>query len=764
MNILTKTFAVLILAVCVFNESSAKELPVVASANDINLPKAPINELNSTGFMRNWLVVGDFPNPEIVLAGMESGFDKDYLTSAGNEPNAVLTTDANIPFEDESGKKQIAKSFVLTADKRGWVDIGKMFDNEIYRTAYAFSYLRSDKPQIVHFYFSYDDQAKIWVNGRLALERKKYATYAFVPREDRFSIELNEGLNSILIKACQAEMPWAFVLEAYIAENIATLETKEIRKKQLADFQNCKLRTKGRCDFMFEEGKFPEIVWEDPYLVENVLGKFDLKVRWFDAELNEVNVPQTPGRYAAYIEATTPEGIHIRRAMTFYCRSKDWCPWGYNLQGYMDYLPNGPIDKEAFTEHREIMAPFLGMQIMNLLQTKPEGAVLMSYLAEIKPVNGRKLTQLDGPSVRDQDYHLALKRKIMGVENKYPQLKLPHNKAGAPATVLHTGTTQEAGVKADAAQSIHKVCQEWYDASGLPFTVLIARHGVIVIHEAFGSTKDSPIDLKTHFPLASITKAHTGLMFAQFIDQGLIGLDDPVGKYLPDFPTEGDKVLTLRNCLTHTSGLEGHYEWGGMDNPWLDNIISNNPEAIEPGKNFIYNGMGFDLAGKVMEVVSGKSIFRLMQENLFMPLGQDDPTIMDLATGLNCTAADLARIGQLILNRGSYGQTEFYSDQTYENWLKPKPLKEFYPNIENLKEHPYNMGLIWLYDWDPGKKNKTILSEKTLGHAAASSTILRVDMENELVIAMCRFNGGNDFYKHFQDFLLVVGESLKDKK
>jgi CubicO group peptidase (beta-lactamase class C family) len=62
----------------------------------------------------------------------------------------------------------------------------------------------------------------------------------------------------------------------------------------------------------------------------------------------------------------------------------------------------------------------------------------------------------------------------------------------------------------------------------------------------------------TRYPLASITKAVSGLLFAQFIDQGLIHPDDPVGKFLPDFPTTGEGVLTLRHCFTHTSGFEGH--------------------------------------------------------------------------------------------------------------------------------------------------------------------------------------------------------------
>jgi len=56
-----------------------------------------------------------------------------------------------------------------------------------------------------------------------------------------------------------------------------------------------------------------------------------------------------------------------------------------------------------------------------------------------------------------------------------------------------------------------------------------------------------------------------------------------------------------------------------VNNPWLDNVIADGYEYLKPGKVYNYNGMDYDLTGKVMEVISGKSAFRLMRENLFNP-------------------------------------------------------------------------------------------------------------------------------------------------
>jgi len=113
-----------------------------------------------------------------------------------------------------------------------------------------------------------------------------------------------------------------------------------------------------------------------------------------------------------------------------------------------------------------------------------------------------------------------------------------------------------------------------------------------------------------------------------------------------------------------------------------------------------YNGMGYDLAGKVMELVSGKSIFRLMRENLFDPLGMTHTTLEeDLGFSCFSTAANMATLGQLLLNRGSYGDLVFFSPRTFER-LMPQPLSRFYPAID--KE--WGIGLTWMRQPSPRRR------------------------------------------------------------
>ena len=133
---------------------------------------------------------------------------------------------------------------------------------------------------------------------------------------------------------------------------------------------------------------------------------------------------------------------------------------------------------------------------------------------------------------------------------------------------------------------------------GAPFDMALLKDGKLILNESYGMDEHGQFSTQTPSEIASITKLMTGLLFAQFVDQGILGIDDPVGKYLPDFPKEGPGALTLRHCFTHTSGFYGHGLFGGVHNPWLDNSLYQVIQDDTVGTRHEYNGMGYDLAGK----------------------------------------------------------------------------------------------------------------------------------------------------------------------
>jgi len=733
------------------------------------LSQAPVNTLTSEGFIRDWLVVGAFPSVEVkeILpdGSFHTGFGKDYLESLGDETKALLKPETTIAFKDEQGQDQIAQTSIIHAGLNGKVNLGMFYHEAEFKVAYAFCYIQSDKDQTAYCYFGSDDGAKVWVNGKLA---HKYSVIRnCLAGEDTFTMELKKGLNPVMVKVFQGAWHWEFVLETYSPEENVKIENARLRERQLRAFQKCRIGPKYSWDYIFPPGKFPEIQWKNPYLVEQTMGKFPLNVRWFDAQLNEVTIPEKPGRYGAVVEGTTPDGNHIRRGLTFYCRDKSWNRGTYTPKAYVDYFHDGPVDKLAWQQHSDLIASWIGNKFLLSLESE-QGAVLISYLTEIEALEN-KSAPTDNPTIRDADYHLALNRKLLGVENKYPKLKMPHKKSGPAAPVLRTGTLAEAGMKSDATERIRQECLRWIESGAGPFNVLIARRGVIVIHESFPGTSQRPFDLDSRIPIASVTKVITGLMLTQFIDQGLIDIDDPIGKFLPDFPTSSDKVITIRNCLTHTTSLDVDplFDFGGgVEKPYLENIVANGLEYLKPGKVVLYNSTGFDLAGKVMEIVSGKSAFRLMHENFFEPLGLNDPTITFLSGGMTCSVEDMARVAQVVCNRGSYGQTEFFSAESFEKF-RPHPYKESFPYLENSSWN-YGMGIGSENFAHPsaGKNgipaDATVLSKNTIGHGGDGHATLLVDLDNELVIVQNHFDYDKNYMKNLTSFLLAISESLAD--
>ncbi|MCL5270888.1 MAG: beta-lactamase family protein [bacterium] len=738
-------------------------------------PSAPVFDVGVGGSVTNWLALGPLPNPAIAGTPADgvtrAGYNLDYLAPLGGEAKTTLRPGVILNYDTDAGTTSTAPAALIEAAPSGIVRLDKCLKGAGNRVAYAQVLIRSDRDQEARVFFGANGSAKVWVDGALVHSKWQAGSGICDRRAVNFSVKLRKGLNPALVKVEAGGGRWEFAFELYAGERAAQVLADTERLEKIRAFQNIAIRPRDKWRYIIEPGgEFPELVWDNPELVESLWGRMPLAVRWFDAGLNEVKRADKPGRYGAYVEGVTTDGRHIRRSLTIYCAPAGWDPWVAPVKADLPFLRGAGIDQAVWTDQRELIGEEAGDRIVESLTTRPDGPVLLAGLAEMKPL-GRKATQLDWPMTRDLDYHLALKLRVLGLEGRFPALKPPHLKAGAPAAVLRPAPPAEAGMKADTAERLRRVCKEWAGEGEQPFTALVARGGKVVFHEAFGSTPERPIDLQTRFPLASLTKTFTGLMFAQFMDQGIIDPDDPVGKYLPDFPVSGPRVVTVRECLNHTTGLTGHGEWGGMANPWLDNVVANGLDYLQPGRHAEYNGMGFDLTGRLMEVVSGKSIFRLMHENFFAPLGMSNATTMvDMAFGIDCTVEDLARMGQLMLNKGSYGAVEFFTPETFAKAM-PQPFARLYPNLEESiwgDDNEYGFGISWMRQADPraGKdgvpKDRFILSRNLFGHGAASSAVLRVDPDHDLVIAVSRFTQGKNYGRHLDDFLMAVEESLAE--
>lgn len=138
----------------------------------------------------------------------------------------------------------------------------------------------------------------------------------------------------------------------------------------------------------------------------------------------------------------------------------------------------------------------------------------------------------------------------------------------------------------------------------------------------------------TLFWIASMTKPVTGTAVMMLAEEGKLSIDDPVSKHLPEFAGLKDGagkpvVVTLRQCLTHSSGLaevEGGAAQDVADLAALVPLIVAQPVKFEPGSRWAYCQSSINTAARVVEVVSGKRFVDFLEERLFGPLGMKDTT------------------------------------------------------------------------------------------------------------------------------------------
>ncbi|MFZ5831567.1 MAG: serine hydrolase domain-containing protein [Planctomycetota bacterium] len=529
-------------------------------------------------------------------------------------------------------------------------------------------------------------------------------------------------------------------------------------RQERREFQAQELATADPFVWLFPPKQPPRIIWRDVDKVRSLGGNADLRVRWFDAELNEVELPERPGRYGAWIEGVAPNGTPLRRALTFFAVPKDFLENARpEIHLSLSHFPGSP-ESQVWREHQAEFEQVWSELLLRSILSTEAGAIYAAGMHEAKPL-GRPARYAESAATLNDEYHLALKFKLQGLDQQIRPLSPPRRR-NHPATVLRAGTPEEAGVRPDAKERIDAVCRAWAEDSGEPFVTLVARRGVIVTHEAFGCDKSGkPVDLDYRCWVASITKSVTALLFSQFVDQGRIRLDDPISAVFPDYPKCDPHVPTFRQCFNHTSGLEGHGDFGGMRNPHLENIVLNGIDVNEPGTVYRYCGMGFELAAKAMEIMTGKCAVRLFDEQFFRPLGLGDVPMGNASSDGRFTAMELAILAQWVANRGSYGDLEFISPETFEQLL-PRPLE--------VPEHGFTedegIGLHWTRMVRAGapKNSKQaedlLFSLNTLGHGSFSGCIFVIDLDNQIVIAQARAETGPRSEEWRQRFFETVAE------
>jgi CubicO group peptidase (beta-lactamase class C family) len=182
---------------------------------------------------------------------------------------------------------------------------------------------------------------------------------------------------------------------------------------------------------------------------------------------------------------------------------------------------------------------------------------------------------------------------------------------------------------------------------------------------------------KTEAPIASCSKWLTAALVMVMVQEGKLSLDDKVSKYIPLMENYSKGFITIRQCLSHTTGI-------AADPPGLLRLMERGrfatleeevnsfitKKAIETnaGTAFRYSGTGLNIAGRVLEIISKKSFDRLIAEKLLRPLNMratsftPESGAVNPSGGARSTAADYMNFLDMILNKGMFNGKQILSE------------------------------------------------------------------------------------------------------
>lgn len=216
---------------------------------------------------------------------------------------------------------------------------------------------------------------------------------------------------------------------------------------------------------------------------------------------------------------------------------------------------------------------------------------------------------------------------------------------GTPFRTLRPGRAGEVGMRARRLREADEAVRAGLgEAAGAGFpgaVLLVARHGVVVKHTAYGHAQTfsgdtplrRPMRTDTVFDLASVTKvAGTTAAVMRLVDAGRIRLADPISRWLPAFGTGGKRAITVRHLLTHTSGL---WEWQPVylhaTNPRAAiRYVSGLPLRYRVGADRHYSDLNFMLLGEIVRRETGLGLPAFCRDQVHGPLGMTDTGYLPL--------------------------------------------------------------------------------------------------------------------------------------
>jgi CubicO group peptidase (beta-lactamase class C family) len=348
--------------------------------------------------------------------------------------------------------------------------------------------------------------------------------------------------------------------------------------------------------------------------------------------------------------------------------------------------------------------------------------------------------------------------------------------------------------RGSASAAVRACMQPFVDQGEISGAVtVVGRKDAILSYEAIGLQNletRTPMAKDTLFRIASMTKPITAIGIMILVDEGKLKAEDPVEKYLPEFHGQmlaaqrspdaitlkkPARPITLRDLLTHTSGLQSDFRPGLTDlyikrnHTLAEGVMafSQRPLDFEPGSKWAYCNAGIDTLGRIIEVVSHQFYEDFLRTRIFQPLGMsattfypNNPQLEHAAVtygkqngklvptpntiiaspvgarypvpagGLYSTGADLAKLYQMMLNRGTLGSARI---------LRPEAVATMTKVQTGTLECGFVPGMSFGYGWAVVREPKGVtdmLSPGSYGHGGAFGTQGWLDPTRDLFVVL----------------------------
>jgi CubicO group peptidase (beta-lactamase class C family) len=263
--------------------------------------------------------------------------------------------------------------------------------------------------------------------------------------------------------------------------------------------------------------------------------------------------------------------------------------------------------------------------------------------------------------------------------------------------------------KQELIAAFDSILSEQFKSNEPGATALVARNGHIIYRRAFGMANlelHVPMRVDNVFRIGSITKQFTAVAILQLMEQGKLSLQDEITKFIPDYPTGGERI-TIEHLLTHTSGIRDYSSMkdtaqrGKLDFAPREMIdhFKNQPMRFAPGSRWEYSNSGYFVLGYIIEQITGKAYREYIEENFFTPLGMTN----------SLYASDIRLINNRAdgYTRGDHG----FANAPYVSMTQPYAAGSIQSTVEDL------------FTWHQAVHSYKLLKKETLDKALKRFTL-----------------------------------------